>query len=255
MSGPVAGWYEDPSSTQHSRWWDGQRWTDHTRLATPEPAYAAPTSAPTAGLAPPPAVAPSPTTPSPTAPGLGTGVWSAQPTASSGAPNGSRGDGRTLAIASLVCAVLWLFWLGSMAAIVTGTMALRRKVTGGHQAMAIIGLVLGGVSFLGAPVITAVAIPVFLDQRAAATEAMAESDLRIAAVEMEMAYTTAGRYPSVGSSTPIEDVIPTFSGDPAVDVTIVSSDDTGYCLEAAHEAGASIWYDSRAGGVLDVPCG
>lgn len=188
------------------------------------------------------------------APGIGTGVWAAEPTASSGAPNGSRGDGGALAIASLVCGMLWLFWLGSIAAVVTGSMALRRKVTGGHQAMAIIGIVLGGVSFLGAPVFAAVAIPVFLDQRDAATEAMTASDLRNAAIEMEMVYTTAGRYPP-GSLTPIEDVIPTFSGDPAVDVIVVSSDDTGFCLEAAHETGATAWYDSRAGGIVEVPCG
>lgn len=185
---------------------------------------------------------------------VGVGVWSSQTTAASGDPNGSRADGRALAIASIVCGVLWLFWLGSIAAVVTGIMALRRKVTGGHQAMAIIGLVLGGISFLGAPVMAAVAIPVFLDQRDAATEAMTASDLRNAAIEMEMAYTTAGRYPS-GSLTPIEDVIPTFSGSTAVDVTIVSSDDMGYCLEAAHETGVTTWYDSRAGGIVDVPCG
>ena len=27
---PIAGWYPDPSGAGGQRWWDGQRWTDHT---------------------------------------------------------------------------------------------------------------------------------------------------------------------------------------------------------------------------------
>jgi hypothetical protein len=188
MSGPAAGWYDDPSSAQHSRWWDGERWTDHTRLVTAQPVLAGGT--PTSPTGPPP---PSPT---PVAPGTGAAAWSNRPTGSADVPNEPPDRGDALAIASLVSGMLWLFWLGSIAAIVTGIMALRRKVTGGHQAMAVIGIVLGGLSFLGAPVLAAVAVPVFLDQRDAATEAMTASAVRNAAIEMEMAYTTAGRYPT-----------------------------------------------------------
>ncbi|WP_245617684.1 DUF4190 domain-containing protein [Nitriliruptor alkaliphilus] len=188
------------------------------------------------------------------APGFGNGVWSAQPAASAGASSDTRGDGGTLAIASLVCGVVWLFWVGSLAAIITGTMALRRKVTGGHQAMAIIGIVLGGISFLGAPVFAAVAIPVFLEQSERANTAAVQWELRIAAIEMETAYTTAGTYPP-GNGTPIEAAIPGFTSAPDVDVTVLSSDDTGYCLEAADRTGAVTWYDSRAAGIVYVPCG
>lgn len=247
MSGPVAAWYEDPSSPHHQRWWDGEAWTEHTRLVAPEPAFAAP--APAAVPTPPVPQAPS----SPAAPGFGNGVWSAQPAASPGAPNGTRGDGDTLAISSLVCGVLWLFWVGSLAAIVTGTMALRRKVTGGHQAMAIIGIVLGGISFLGAPVFAAVAIPVFLAESERAETAAVQSEIRMAAIEMEMAFTTAGRYPA-GHGTPIESAIPGYTSGRDVDVTVLSSDANGFCLESTHRSGAASWYDSRAGGIVGYPC-
>jgi hypothetical protein len=256
MSGPIAAWYEDPSSPHHQRWWYGERWTEHTRLAPPQPVLAAP---PAASAAVPAAVPAPPAPPSPedarpaAAPHLGNGVWSAQPTAPAGTSGGTRSDGETLAIASLVCGVLWLFWLGSIAAIVTGIMALRRKVIGGHQVMAIIGIVLGGLSFLGAPVIAAVAIPVFVDQRDSADAAAVQSEVRNAAVKMEMAFTTDGRYPS-GDRTPMEAAIPGSTSGPDVDVTILSSDASGYCLEAAHRSGAIAWYDSRAGGITDVPC-
>ena len=50
---PPAGWYPDPSGAQGTRWWDGQRWTDHTQQATPTPApvATAPGQPPTYGAA------------------------------------------------------------------------------------------------------------------------------------------------------------------------------------------------------------
>lgn len=30
-AGPAAGWYPDPQSQSGLRWWDGGRWTDHTK--------------------------------------------------------------------------------------------------------------------------------------------------------------------------------------------------------------------------------
>ncbi|GIG54348.1 transglutaminase domain-containing protein [Demequina activiva] len=45
---PQAGWMPDPSSPTYERYWDGQRWTTHTR---PRTAVAAPVTAPAPGPA------------------------------------------------------------------------------------------------------------------------------------------------------------------------------------------------------------
>jgi hypothetical protein len=46
VSAPAAGWHPDPSGPGALRWWDGQRWTEHTQpLPAPAPA-AAPAPAP-----------------------------------------------------------------------------------------------------------------------------------------------------------------------------------------------------------------
>jgi hypothetical protein len=34
---PPAGWYPDPTSSAHQRWWDGGRWTDFSQPSTPLP--------------------------------------------------------------------------------------------------------------------------------------------------------------------------------------------------------------------------
>jgi uncharacterized protein len=42
---PAPGWYPDPSGGGE-RWWDGGRWTEHTRVAGPPPESAATATAP-----------------------------------------------------------------------------------------------------------------------------------------------------------------------------------------------------------------
>ncbi|MFD6895915.1 DUF2510 domain-containing protein [Rhodococcus sp. NPDC060086] len=34
MITPPPGWYSDPQTPRLIRWWDGERWTAHTHLAT-----------------------------------------------------------------------------------------------------------------------------------------------------------------------------------------------------------------------------
>lgn len=43
---PAPGWYEDPVNAANARWWDGVRWTDEVRFATPELHYVAPIAVP-----------------------------------------------------------------------------------------------------------------------------------------------------------------------------------------------------------------
>src|SRR5262249_43211694 len=54
-----------------------------------------------------------------------------------------------LAIVSLVTGILWVFWLGSIAAIVCGLLALSQiKAKNGGRGLGIAGLVLGGIGIV-----------------------------------------------------------------------------------------------------------
>jgi hypothetical protein len=41
----AAGWFADPADPARIRYWDGSSWTEHTALATAEPAEAVPPDA------------------------------------------------------------------------------------------------------------------------------------------------------------------------------------------------------------------
>jgi hypothetical protein len=45
MTDPAAGWYADPGGRDGLRWWDGQRWTDHTRSSVAPPVVPPPAPA------------------------------------------------------------------------------------------------------------------------------------------------------------------------------------------------------------------
>jgi uncharacterized membrane protein len=65
-------------------------------------------------------------------------------------PGGTNG----LAIASLICAILWVFWIGSLLGVIFGFVGLNQiRRTGGAQGgkgLAIAGIVIGfvGIAFL-----------------------------------------------------------------------------------------------------------
>ena len=109
-----AGWYADPNQPGQQRYWDGAAWTAHI----------APAAAP------------------PPAPGYGAPGWAPPYVAQPPKTNG-------MAVASLVLGILWLYWLGSILALVFGYVA-RSQITssGGAQGgggLAIAGIVLGWV--------------------------------------------------------------------------------------------------------------
>ena len=113
------------------------------------------------GAAPP----PGPTVPAPPAGGPGPGWWLASdgrwypPTAQPGYPQGYGYGARPatpgtngLAIASLVLGILWLYWIGSILAVIFGHIGLSQAKRTGQsgRGLAIAGLVLGyiGIAFL-----------------------------------------------------------------------------------------------------------
>ena len=104
---------------------------------------------------PPPSVPPPPPPPPPAAPG-----WSA-PAGSYGYVRPTRTNG--FAVASMVLGILWLYWLGSILALVFGYIALSQiKNSEGTQSgrgMAIAGIVLGyvGVALIALVVVVAIA--------------------------------------------------------------------------------------------------
>jgi type IV pilus assembly protein PilA len=113
-------------------------------------------------------------------------------------------------------------------------------------------------------ILAAIAIPVFLNQRAKATESGMKSDLRTVANELETYFTDDQEYPleaAVPTTAAGADVVIGGGNDVAVsDVeTIVTytlaADGQSYCVGAANvkvgpDATTPVWsYDSAAGGL------
>ncbi|HEX9683477.1 MAG TPA: DUF4190 domain-containing protein [Acidimicrobiales bacterium] len=118
-----AGWYADPTNPGMERWWDGQEWHERFR------------------------------------PAEGVGISGAP-----GVPGPAQGSSvNGLAIASMVLGIVWLWWLGSILALIFGYIAKRRidesqgRQTG--RGMAVAGIVLGwiGVAFLVLIIVIAIA--------------------------------------------------------------------------------------------------
>jgi len=135
-----AAWLADPSNRHEYRYWDGSAWTEHVaddgrERVDPPPAALVPAIA-GARIAPPTAVH----TP---------------------AIAGSRGSTSGFAIASMVLGILWMYWVGSILALVFGYIALHRiKASAGYvkgRGMAIAGVVLGwvGIALLALTIVLA----------------------------------------------------------------------------------------------------
>jgi type IV pilus assembly protein PilA len=100
-------------------------------------------------------------------------------------------------------------------------------------------------------ILSAIAIPVFLNQRKKGYDAAAKSDLRNAATLEETYLTDNGRYSITGAATT---ALSDFKPSSDVTTTVVGIRGTGFadsfCLSAKHASSSNTWYyDSNAGGL------
>jgi prepilin-type N-terminal cleavage/methylation domain-containing protein len=110
-------------------------------------------------------------------------------------------------------------------------------------------------------ILAAIAIPVFLNQRAKATEAGMKSDLRTVANEMETAFTDTQAYTAPTQAAAGADVVVGSNSvavsDPLTVVSIVgfTAGDQSYCIQATNTKVGNTWkYDSAAGGIQSGAC-
>jgi prepilin-type N-terminal cleavage/methylation domain-containing protein len=116
-------------------------------------------------------------------------------------------------------------------------------------------------------ILAAIAIPVFLNQRAKATESGMKSDLRTVANELETYFTDSQEYPAEAdvdqpaAGDPID--LDSAGGGNTVEVSDVetvltytlAADEQSYCVNATNTKVDNDWgYDSAAGGLVQGGC-
>ncbi len=103
-------------------------------------------------------------------------------------------------------------------------------------------------------ILAAIAIPVFLNQRAKATESGMKSDLRTVANEVETYFTDDQDYPTAAQVTQAGETVTVGANTVSLSDpdTTVSYTDNGqsYCIEATNTKVSNDWtYDSANGGL------
>ena len=97
-------------------------------------------------------------------------------------------------------------------------------------------------------ILSAIAIPVFLNQRTKGYDAAAESDVRFVAENMEIYLNDKNSYGTIADMSANGQLI---DASDQVTVTIVRYNGTnGYCLSSRHLSSPTTWHwDSQAGGL------
>jgi type IV pilus assembly protein PilA len=116
-------------------------------------------------------------------------------------------------------------------------------------------------------ILAAIAIPIFLSQRAKAYEASQKADLHAVAERMEIFYSDNLTYAGVpfgagvGAGSTITGNTQVVGTGEAVTlskgntVTLAATGGSGYCLSATNTSVATIWYyDSGGGGITKTSC-
>lgn len=162
------------------------------------------------------------------------------------------------AVASLVLGILGLllsfFMVGlplALLGVILGIVALRSigkaqrtSLPQSGKGMAIAGLVTGIIGLLiGAFLLFAITLPVFLNQRSNANEASVQAELRNAATAEEAYYMTKGSYTSDMAALQTAGYRP--SANVTVTATVSAAGD--YCLEGVAPNATTYRYDSSAG--------
>jgi type IV pilus assembly protein PilA len=109
-----------------------------------------------------------------------------------------------------------------------------------------LGVLGAGLVVLG--ILAAIAIPVFLNQRAEAADLEVKKDLQAVASAQHQVMANTGTY----TLDPLALGIP----EPASDVAIVAADSYDFCLAGRPhgDGGATVWFYSLGGGMSTTPC-
>lgn len=218
-------------------WWDGTQWIPASEAPVPQQ----PTGRPPYGepLGQPPAHGqPAPYGQAP----YGYPAGPSHP----GAPSGTDGK----AIGSLILSILWLFGLGSIAAVVLGHVSRSQAGRQGRQpsGVALAGLIIGYIGIAGALLIGLVAV-VFKDEIVDAVDTTLELQ---SAAEAEHNY-----HDGTGTYTSDLEVLEqhgyvNVSGD--TDIRIISATDTTFCISAT-TLGETQYVDQNHSTPTSTPCG
>ena len=157
-------------------------------------------------------------------------------------------------MASLVCGIVGGVGLGSLLAVVFGHASRHRARRAGAvpSGLALAGLWIGYVGLAVLLLLLALANPTFLSQREEAYQAEVKSELRTVQVAQEHFYLDNQAYTTHTTQLPESSG---YAADPAILLTIISADQSSYCLAAVHrESGLTMYLDSVMGVPSTTPC-